>query len=291
MGYRLATSIKVSDLVKELGLEFYGDDHYINEVSTLSSAGNGSLVFSQCFSSLESHLVSVVVMPPGANDSSQKSTHIVSDRPRFDFIRALNYIVDNVGFTTYDHAPEVHPTAKIGKNVVIENGCVVGENSVIEHNVVLHAGTRIGKNTRIRSCSSIGGDGFGFERLEDGTPLRFPHLGGVVIGNNVELGALNSVARGTLSDTIISDFVKTDNLVHIAHNCHVGKGAFITACAELSGGVRVGENAWIGPNSSFMQKVVIGERSVIGLGAVVTKSVPAFTVYAGNPAKKIRDIS
>lgn len=289
MGYRLARSIQTSELAQEIGLGFAGEDICISEVATLDSASKGSLVFSKGFFSLENHIGCAVVMPFGAQ-KDLKAAHIVSDNPRLDFIRALNFIVNNIGFSTFSQASEVHPTAQIGKNVVIENGCVIGENSVIEHNVVLHAGTRVGKNTRIRSCSSIGGDGFGFERLEDGTPLRFPHLGGVIIGDNVELGALNSVARGALSDTIISDFVKTDNLVHIAHNCHIGKGAFITACAELSGGVHIGENAWIGPNASFIQKVTVGENAFIGLGAVVTKSIPASTVYAGNPAKKIRNI-
>jgi UDP-3-O-[3-hydroxymyristoyl] glucosamine N-acyltransferase len=177
-----------------------------------------------------------------------------------------------------------------GSNVVIENGCVVGAGSIIEHNVVLHAGTRIGKNSRIRSCSSIGGDGFGFERMEDGTPLRFPHLGGVLIGNNVEIGALNSIARGTLSDTVIMDYVKTDNLVHVAHNCVIDEGCLITACAELSGGVTLGKRVWIGPNVAMMQKISVGDDALIGLGAVVTKSVQSKTIVAGNPAKVIREI-
>ncbi len=167
---------------------------------------------------------------------------------------------------------------------------MVGANSIIEHNVVLHSGTRIGKNCRIRSCSSIGGDGFGFERLDDGTPMRFPHLGGVVIGDNVEIGALNSIAKGALSDTFIADYVKTDSLVHIAHNCFVNESALITACAELSGGVTLGKRVWVGPNVAMMQKVTVGDDALIGLGAVVTKNVCARTIVAGNPAKKIRDI-
>jgi UDP-3-O-[3-hydroxymyristoyl] glucosamine N-acyltransferase len=195
-----------------------------------------------------------------------------------------------MGFSTWSKRSEIHPTSIIGQNVVIENGCVIGEKTVIEHNVVLHAGTRIGKNSRIRSCSSIGGDGFGFERLADGTPLRFPHLGGVFIGDNVEVGSCTTIARGTLSDTVIEDNVKIDNLVHVAHNCVIRDGAFIIACAELSGGVTVGKNAWIAPNSCTHQKITIGENSLVGLGAVVTKDVPDRCVYAGNPAKKIRSL-
>ena len=84
--------------------------------------------------------------------------------------------------------------------------------------------------------------------------------------------------------------MKIDNLVHVAHNCLIKDGAFIIACAELSGGVVVGKNAWIAPNSCTHQKVTIGESSLVGLGAVVTKDVPDKCVYAGNPAKKIRSI-
>ena len=79
-------------------------------------------------------------------------------------------------------------------NVVIENGCIIGENSIIEHNVVIQKGTTIGKNSRIRTNSSIGGDGFGFERSDENI-IRFPHLGGVIIGDNVEIGANNTVNR------------------------------------------------------------------------------------------------
>jgi UDP-3-O-[3-hydroxymyristoyl] glucosamine N-acyltransferase len=215
---------------------------------------------------------------------------IISENPRLAFIKLLNYLCAEVGFSVWDQPPDIHSSVKLGSNVVIENGCVVGAGSIIEHNVVLHAGTRIGKNSRIRSCSSIGGDGFGFERMEDGTPLRFPHLGGVLIGNNVEIGALNSIARGTLSDTVIMDYVKTDNLVHVAHNCVIDEGCLITACAELSGGVTLGKRVWIGPNVAMMQKISVGDDALIGLGAVVTKSVQSKTIVAGNPAKVIREI-
>lgn len=290
MGYRLKKTIRASELAMELNLELLGRDVSISEVATLRAVSSGSLTFSTGTLDVGELSDCVIIMPSGSEGAKQYMAHLVSDNPRLDFIRALDFLMHNIGFAIYLEEPVVHPTVRIGRNVVIENGCVVGEGAVIEHNVVLHAGTRVGINTRIRSCASIGGDGFGFERLADGTPLRFPHLGGVLIGSNVEIGALNSIARGTLGDTVISDFVKTDNLVHIAHNCHVGKGVFITACAELSGGVRIGENSWIGPNSSFMQKTEVGDNALIGLGAVVTKNVPSFAVYAGNPARKIRDV-
>ena len=289
MGYKLNEPIMLSALAAQLECEWKGVDIKIEGVSPFNTAVESDLTFSK-------HLVqdvAGVAVIAAISDSLpifEFSGVLISENPRLMFIKALNFLVSEVGFSTWNSPSVIHPTAKVGQNVVIEDGCFVGANTVIEHNVVLHAGTRIGENSRIRSCSSIGGDGFGFERLQDGIPLRFPHLGGVLVGDNVEVGSCTTVARGTLSDTVIEDNVKIDNLVHIAHNCLIRNGAFVIACAEISGGVEVGRNSWIAPNSCTHQKVVIGEDSIVGLGAVVTKDVPANSVYAGNPARKIRDL-
>lgn len=290
MGYKLNKSCQLSQLASELSLKWSGLDVSIEGVAPSNQVASSEITFSKDFAGDECGVVYITSVQPDETNTKING-FIISDNPRLDFIKVLDFLYVEIGFSVWDSPAEIHPSAAIGENVVIENGCVVGANSVIEHNVVLHAGTRIGNGSRIRSCSSVGGDGFGFERLADGTPIRFPHLGGVLIGDNVEIGALNSVARGTLSDTIIENGVKTDNLVHIAHNCHIGPGCLITACAELSGGVQLGPNVWVGPNSSFMQKITVGAGSVVGLGAVVTKNVPSHTIYSGNPAKKIRDIN
>ncbi|MFY0640143.1 MAG: hypothetical protein JXR16_03785 [Bermanella sp.] len=289
MGYRLKYSVKISVLAEFLDLKWSGEDIEISSVAPLNTADSGDLTFSKEL--LFDTAGVAIICPETSNlEPNNKNGHLFSDSPRLDFIRALNYLCDEIGFNTWSSPPEIHPTAVIGQNVVIEDGCIIGENVIVEHNVVIHAGTRIGSGSRVRSCSSVGGDGFGFERLQCGTPVRFPHLGGVVVGSNVEIGSCTAIAKGTLGDTIIENNVKIDNLVHIAHNCLIKNGAFVIACAEISGGVTIGENAWVAPNSCTHQKITIGDRSVIGLGAVVTKSVPESTVFAGNPAKKIRDI-
>lgn len=291
MGYRLKKSVNVSDLTSQLGLKFKGKDAEVIGVSTLDEQDLGFLVFSK---NVGQSLAGSIVVEPASKEPENKLdinyTSIVSKNPRLDFIRLLDILAGDIGFSTYEFESKIHKSAVLGPNVVIESGCIVGENVIIEANTVIHSGTTIGANTRIRSCSSIGGDGFGFERLPDGRPVRFPHLGGVNIGENVEIGCCTAIARGTLSNTIIENYAKIDNLVHIAHNVYVKKGAFIIACAELSGGVEVGENAWVAPNSCTHQKIKIGDSAIIGLGAVVTKDVPSKTVYAGNPARKLKDI-
>jgi len=289
MGYKLKNKILLSEIANKLSLEFKGVDLEVKGVAPFSDCQSGELSFTKDLSNHKANSV-LVVLHDTTIEELDSAGYILSSNPRLDFIRVLSYLEDVIGFATYDFPSEIHPSAKIGQNVVIEDGCKISEGVVIEHNVVIHSGTQIGKNSRIRSCSSIGGDGFGFDRMEGGEPLRFPHLGGVIIGGNVEVGSCTTIARGTLSNTIIEDHVKIDNLVHIAHNCHIKTGAFIIACAEISGGVVIGENAWIAPNSCTHQKINVGDNSIVGLGAVVTKDVPSNTVYAGNPAKKIRDI-
>ena len=290
MGYRLRKTILLSVLANELGIQFTGEDVVVKSVAPFDQGKEGDL----CFVTESGEYLSggAFIVPEGNLNSLKEGVgYLVSSNPRLAFIKCLEFLSASIGFSTYDFCSNIHPTAVIGKNVVIEDGCHVGKNTVIEHNVVIHPGTRIGNNTRIRSCSSIGGDGFGFQRDGDDIPIRFVHLGGVVIGNNVEIGACTTIARGVLSDTVIEDYVKIDNLVHVAHNCLIKRSAIVIACAEISGSVVVGENAWIAPNSCTHQKISIGRNSIIGLGAAVIKDVPSNVVYAGNPARKLRDIS
>lgn len=142
----------------------------------------------------------------------------------------------------------------------------------------------------ILSHSVIGEDGFGVETDDAGNLFNIPHIGGVEIGANVQIGSLNSIASGTIQPTVIADYTKTDNLVHIAHNVHIGKNCQITACAEISGSVIIGDRVWLAPNASVMQKITIGDGALVGLGAAVTKSVAPNNVVAGNPAKFIRTL-
>ena len=289
MGYTLNRVVAVKDLNNVLGLSCNNqrEDQFITNVAPSNKATKGSLTFSKSLLAEESG--SLVIIPRGLEVPYNSQTqYIFSENPRLDFIRALDYLCENIGFSHFEFESQIHPSVKIGNNVVIENGCIIGENSIIEHNVVIQKGTTIGKNSRIRTNSSIGGDGFGFERSDENI-IRFPHLGGVIIGDNVEIGANNTVSCGTLSDTIIEDNVKTDNIVHIAHNCHIEQGVIITACAEISGGVKIGRNSWIGPNSSIIQKVSVGKGSLVGIGAVVTKNISENSIFVGNPAKFLRN--
>lgn len=289
MGHALKEGLQLSQLAGALGLEWRGVDRIITGVASLNEAGLGDLTFSKSGNLPETALLAIVIHRPNESQRPSHQAAILAEDPRFQFIRALEFLSNRVGVKENDVPPQIHDSVKIGRNVVIEKGVTVGAGTIIEHNAVLLSGTVVGENCLIRSGAQIGGDGFGFERATDGTPVKFIHLGGVHIGNNVEVGSNTCIAKGTLSNTIIENDAKIDNLVHIAHNVQVRKGAFIIAGAEVSGGCELGEFCWIGPNAALIQKVRIGHHATVGIGAIVTKDVPDYQTFAGNPAQELSE--
>jgi UDP-3-O-[3-hydroxymyristoyl] glucosamine N-acyltransferase len=195
--------------------------------------------------------------------------------------------------------PYIHPTAVIDheaiidKTAFIDSGCAIGKatigkNTVIRANVCIYDDVVIGDNCIIQAGSVIGTDGLGCSREDDGSLVKFPHIGGVVIGNNIEIGANCQIARGALSNTIINDGCKLNGMCFIAHNCVLEKNVWITGSTMLSGSTYVGANATIFSNVVVREQIRIGAGSTIGMGAVVTKHVPAGETWVGNPARKIR---
>ena len=271
------------ELAKALSLSVMGDpNQLLLSIGDLNSPKSNTLKFSKF--KLEGHISGIIIGP----EMGDVETLLVSNNPRLDFCKAIAFLIemDYLDFRYED--PYVHPSAKIAKSVLLEQGVVIGADCEIGHNVVIHSGSIIGERCVIRANTVIAAQGFGFEQDSDGTWLRFVHLGNVVIENDVEIGALNSICRGALGNTMIESGVKTDNLVHIAHNCIIGKNSILTACTELSGGVVIGENVWMGPNCSVKEKIRIGNNSLVGIGSVVRKNVGANCVVAGSPAKLLR---
>lgn len=293
--------MKCSEIAYYLGKECYGLDGEICSFSSLTEIKPGSLVFAKKF---DEKILTVLNATPGilaivTPDYKDKLiiSYILSSNPRLDYLKVLEKF-----FFAKEIKTGIHPTAvveagaEIGKGVYIGANCYigdevkVGEGTIICPNVIIDGKCVVGKYTYIKSGVVIGQAGFGFERDEDGIPIHFPHVGKVIIGDYVYVGANTAIDRATLENTVIGDYVKIDNLVHIAHNVVVDQGAYIIAGTILGGGVHVGKNCWIAPNVSVKQQLHIGDGALVGLGAVVLKDVEENTVVAGSPAKFLKKI-
>jgi UDP-3-O-[3-hydroxymyristoyl] glucosamine N-acyltransferase len=217
---------------------------------------------------------------------------IVRDNARLDFMRVVQK------FFVFPRPHGIHPTAvispaaHIAANVSIGPLCSIGA-AEIGVGTILHAGVhiydrvRIGRNVTIHSGTVIGADGFGYERNEQGELERFPHVGGVVVEDNVEIGANTCIDRGSLGDTYICTGSRIDNLVHIAHNVYVGKHAAVIAKTMVGGGTHIGDGTWVAPGACVRDRIFIGDRVTVGLGALVTKDVPDRATVLGSPAREI----
>ncbi len=217
------------------------------------------------------------------------------DNPRLVFTKVLQR------FATPNKGALIAPTAIIpdsallGHNVSIGHYCVIGENvrigsdTVIHNHVIIYDDVKIGERCIVQSGTVIGSDGFGYEKDDNGQLIKIPHIGGVVIGDDVEIGSNTTIDRGTLSDTIIERNVKIDNLCHIAHNVTIGFNTTVIALSMIAGSVHVGKNAWIAPCSSIRDGVDIGDDAIVGMGSVVVKEVFNKEIVAGVPAKKISE--
>ena len=238
---------------------------------------------------------------------------IVHHNPQLAIAKILGEFTPKLQYTSgVNETAYVDSKAKIGKNVtigpfsVIEAGVIIGDDSNIgSHTVIdqktsigknckifsnihIYHGTNIGDNAIIHSGTVIGSDGFGFVTDQD-INHKIPQNGYVIIGNDVEIGANCAIDRGTIGDTIIEDQCKLDNHVHLAHNVRLGKGCLLTAAVTIAGSVEVGEFCIFAGHVGVAPHVKIGARSVLAAKTGVSKSLTGGKVYAGMPAREIRE--
>ncbi len=232
-------------------------------------------------------------------NSIEGMSFIFSDNPKADL---LLFCKKFLGFDQKIEKTEIHSSASIaesavlGKNIIVSTNVVIGDkveigdNCQIGSNTVIESNTILGDNVEIGSNSVIGGVGFGYAQDElTKQYVRFPHYGRVIIHNNVSIGNNTCIDRGSLSDTIMHDGVKIDNLVHIAHNVKIGKNTLIIANAMIAGSVIIGENCWIAPSSCIRNGITIGDNVTVGLASTVTKNIGSSQTVMGSPAVSIED--
>jgi UDP-3-O-[3-hydroxymyristoyl] glucosamine N-acyltransferase len=227
----------------------------------------------------------------------KKQQLIFVDNPRATFIKIINKIynkdkkgvVGGISSTAIISESAISSDCYVGNNVTIGESCSIGNNTVISDRVAIVQNCDIGRDCTIQAGATIGSDGFAFERDQDSLDLEeFPHLSGVKIGNNVEICTNTSIARGSLSDTVIGDGTKLDALVHVAHNVVIGRNCELTAGTIIGGSTTIGDTSWMGLNCTLKNKISIGSRVIVGCGATVINDVPNEDIVAGVPAKSIK---
>ncbi len=292
--------------------EVVGDENVvITGVCGIKEAQSGDITFlanPKYFPLLETTHASAVITSRDIKDTSKPI--IRTENPSLAFAKVVSLVEPQ----DLKHPKGVHPTAIIGKGVVLGRDVAVGPYAVIEDNAsvgdntIIYPGcyigyrTKIGRDTLIyanvsirehvligdrviiHSGTVIGSDGFGFATLE-GVHHKIPQIGTVLIEDDVEIGANVTIDRARFDKTVIGKGTKIDNLVQIAHNVIVGENSIIVAQAGISGSTVIGKGATLAGQAGLVGHITIGDGAVVAAQAGVTKSVPANTLVSGYPAK------
>jgi len=177
----------------------------------------------------------------------------------------------------------------IHAGVFIGHGTTVGEGCVIWPNAVVREGCRIGSRVVIHANAVIGADGFGYY-FDEGRHNRVPHIGGVILEDDVEVGACACVDRAKFGNTVVGRGTKIDNLVQIAHNVRLGEHNMLAGLAGIAGSVRTGRFCMFGGRAGCLDNITLGDGvRLTALGTVVTKDMPPGVMLSGAPARQHHD--
>ena len=298
--------MKLADIVARLGGEAVGEvTAPLKGVATLDSAGPGDIAFlanPKYRARLASSRAGAVIVGPADRDVGTMP-RIVSENPYAYYARTVALFHPEAPvragihpFAQIEGSSNVDATAEIGAFVVIGAKCSIGPGAsigshcVIGDNVHVGAGTRlkprvtiyegcsIGARCIVHSGAVIGADGFGMAR-SDGRWLKIPQVGGVRIGDDVEVGANTTIDRGALDDTVIEEGVKLDNQIQVGHNCVIGAHTVIAGCTGISGSVTIGKHCMVGGGAGFVGHISICDHTSISGYTFVTKSITTPGTY------------
>ncbi len=268
----------------------------VNGYSSLKNLKNGCMCWARSQINIDSSQVNasdgILLLMTETVSVGPNVNRIVTDDPHKAFFILIKHFWDT------ENDPYIAPTAiietqnicsnlSVGQYSYIGEDVQIGEHVKIGHHVVLEGRVSVGEYTNIESGTKIGVCGFG-HYSDNSINIRVPHLGGVQIGKHVNIGANCTIARGTIDDTIIGNYVKIDNLCHIAHNDIIMDNVLIAGGAMIGGSTTIEEGAWLS-SCTICNSLVIGKGAFIGVGSVVTKDIPANQAAFGVPAKAIKD--
>jgi len=308
--------MRVAEIADKLGAPWEGDgDLDITSVATLESAGPHEIAFVGNRKAVSSASKSTAGCLLVTNDFSKGRTLVRVADPRGAAARVIDLLSPQKTVEPGIHptaviapgaeiaktaqvGPQtvVGPNARIGERSRIGAGCAIGSGARIGSDCVLHAhvtiydNVKVGDRAVLHSGCVLGADGFGFVRTGDHYE-KFPQIGRVEIGDDVEIGANSCVDRAALGVTQIGDGTKLDNMVHIAHNCRIGRHVLIAAQTGLSGGVLVEDYAIIGGQVGIGDKAHIETGAVLGSGCgiLTSKIVRKGQVVWGTPARPLKE--
>ena len=219
---------------------------------------------------------------------------IVTPRPKLIFSIIVAELIQQKPSGEIHPTAYIHPDAELAEDVYIGPFTYVGKSTIGAGSIILgHCyladGVTIGQNVEIHVGCIIGDDGSGYSKTETGEWVKFPHIGGTIIEDNVEVGPNTYINKGALGNTVIKQGAKIGNSVCIGHNVVIGQDAMVIANTLVSGSAVVGDNAYIGPSVVIRNQLIIGANATVGMGAVVLKDVPENTTVIGNPATPVEE--
>ena len=217
-------------------------------------------------------------------DSSTDNEKVINSNDIKQFLKKNIYIGKN---TLIDKTVRIGNNTDIGNNVIIKRGVHIGKNCKIGSNIVIE-NALLGDNIIIKSGTLIGQTGFGFN-FDKKKRIKFPHIGRVIIENDVLIGSFCTIDRGSLTDTIIGEFTSIDNQVQIAHNVKIGNFCMIAAQSGIAGSTIIGNNVKIGGQTGISGHLSIGNNVKIGGKSGVIADISDNQTVMGYPAKSIRD--
>jgi UDP-3-O-[3-hydroxymyristoyl] glucosamine N-acyltransferase len=304
----------LKEIAALIGGEIVGDESIIiTGVAGIQDAAEGDITFLANPKYLPYLRITRASAVIASRDTETKAKPIIRvDNPSLAFTKTVAFILP----AKEEHFKGIHQNtaiaknAKLGKNVsigafvVIEDGCSVGDNtviypncylgrkcsvgadSVIYSNVSIRENCSVGNRAVIHSGAVIGSDGFGFVTV-DGTHHKIPQVGTVMVEDDVEIGANVTIDRARFDKTIIGAGTKIDNLVQIAHNVRIGKNCLIVSQTGISGSAIIGDNVILAGQVGVVGHITVGENSVVMARTGINKSLPAGSMVWGTPAKPV----